>query len=407
MKILYNCFAGISGDMNLAAMLDLGMNEFVLREELSRLGLDDEFVLEITRDQRSGIYGTRVNVRLTSEENHTHTNEDHVHSHNHHHDHKHSRNYEDISSIIDNSQLDKNIKATAKQIFLEIAKAEAKVHDKSVSEVHFHEVGAIDSIVDIVGAAICYHKMSVTEIISTPPELGGGFVKCQHGFMPVPAPATIEILHGIKCTSGAVDKEMTTPTGAAILKVLVNRFESNPNYSIKKTAYGVGHRITEIPNLLRVSELIPETTAKELIQNVIECNIDDMTAEKISYLSEKLMNRGVLDVTVTPVIMKKGRPAHKISILVGDNNFEECIKLLLNESSTIGYRYYKVNKVELPREIREIFTPWGLVHEKITTLPDGSTKSKLEFEDIKKIAVEQNSSFEEAYNMIEQFTNSI
>ncbi|GJQ63569.1 MAG: UPF0272 protein [Melioribacteraceae bacterium] len=410
MKLLYNCFAGISGDMNLAAMLDLGMDENVLREELSKLGMDDEFVLEITRDERSGIYGTKVNVKLTAEETHSHSDHHGEHSHthhHHHHTHDHSRNFNDISLLIDNSKLENNIKQTAKDIFLEIAKAEAKVHNKSVSDVHFHEVGAVDSIVDIVGAAICYHKMGIKEIVSTPPEMGGGFVKCQHGLMPVPAPATVEILKGIECTTGAVDKEMTTPTGAAILKVLVNKFEANPNYSIKRTAYGVGHRVTKIPNLLRLSEITAENENNESIQNVIDCNIDDMTAEKIAYLSEKLMNTGALDVTIAPIIMKKGRPAHKISILVTDVKFDECTNLLLKESTTIGYRYYKVNKVELPRETKEIFTPWGLVHEKITKLPDGSTKSKLEFEDIKKIAVEQNYSLEEAYGLIVEFTNSL
>lgn len=428
MKLLYNCFAGISGDMNLSAMLDLGMNEDILRRELSKLGLDEEFTMKITRDERSGIYGTRVDILLTNEEEHSHQHE-HKHSHNHEHkhnhehgdDHKHAhshetathahhhghRNYADIARLIEATELDEKIKDLAKAIFMEVAKAEGKVHNKPAEEVHFHEVGAVDSIVDIVGAAICYHHLGITEVVATPPELGGGFVNCQHGKMPVPAPATMEILHGIPTTSGATNKEMTTPTGAAILKVFANSFTNSPDLEVSKVGYGVGHRKTEIPNLLRVCQM-EDAPAFETVERMVECNIDDMPAERIAYLAERLMEAGAKDVTITPVMMKKGRPAHKLSILTGEDIFKAVTLRLVQESSTIGYRHYPVTKVELKREETEMFTPWGSVRQKTTQLPDGTTtRKKWEYEDIRAIAKEQDISLEEAYAMIDEFTKSL
>jgi pyridinium-3,5-bisthiocarboxylic acid mononucleotide nickel chelatase len=319
MNILYyDCFAGISGDMNLAAMIDLGVAPDYLRAELSKLGLDHEFELNVTSDSRHGIHGTRVDVVLQDWEvpphehedsphghahvhedptgghgqslvalpekhahqhanspsghEHTHSRKDvlqgqhhghadsssnHAHSHEdcpdaHRHGHATHRNLEDIGSIILASTLGDAIKKTSLAIFRKVAEAEARVHGKAVHEVHFHEVGAIDSIVDIVGAAICYHRLEVDAVWASPVELGGGFVRCAHGLIPVPAPATVEILQGIPTTRGAVKQETTTPTGAAILAALVDEFTDAPALVMKKTAYGIGHREADIPNVLRV-----------------------------------------------------------------------------------------------------------------------------------------------------------
>ena len=245
--LYYDCFAGISGDMNLAAMIDLGVDPEFLQKELSLLKIDEEFSLEISRSNKMGIEGTRVTVHLHQHEEHSHC---------HHHEgqsgHHHHRNVESIERIIDGSELSPDVKKAAKKIFMEVAVAEAKVHGKPLGEIHFHEVGATDSIVDIVGAAICYHKLGVDKVMSRPVELGGGFVRCQHGMMPVPAPATAEIVSNIPCTFGAVNHEATTPTGAAILKVLVDEFTTTPQLTIKQTAYGIGHRDCAIPNVLRV-----------------------------------------------------------------------------------------------------------------------------------------------------------
>lgn len=417
MKLLYNCFAGISGDMHLAAMLDLGMPEDVLRQELAKLGLDAAYTMKVSREERSGIFGTRVDILLATGEvqeldpAHDHAHQ-HAHAHEHHHETKMSahhhghRTYKDIARHLDATELATPVKELAKSIFMEVARAEGKVHNTPAEEVHFHEVGAVDSIVDIVGAAICYQHMGITEVVATPPELGGGFVQCQHGKMPVPAPATMEILQGVPCTSGATDKEMTTPTGAAILKVLTHRFSRNLDLAVTRTGYGVGHHKTEIPNLLRVCQ-ISEATPLETVEHMVECNIDDMPAERITYLVDRLMEAGAKDVTITPVIMKKGRPGHKLSILSGADTWDAVTRRLVQESSTIGYRHYPVTKVELEREETELRTPWGRVRKKTTHLPDGTaTREKWEYEDIRAIAEKQDISIESAYALLEEYARS-
>ena len=222
----------------MAALIDLGIDPGLVRRELSKLGLDHEFDLNISRGAKSGICGTRVEVHLKND--------------HHHHHQGHHRNLRDIEKLFDESGLSVEIKNTAKEIFLTVALAEAKVHGKDLESVHFHEVGATDSIVDIAGAAICFQALEIDRIIARPVELGGGFVTCAHGVMPVPAPATAEIVKDIPTTLGAVSSEATTPTGAAILKTLVDEFRSDPEFTIRKTGYGIGHRDTEIPNVLRV-----------------------------------------------------------------------------------------------------------------------------------------------------------
>lgn len=286
MKILYyDCFSGISGDMNLGAMIDIGVDKDYLIGELSKLKLQDEFELKVTRDSRKGISGTKVDVILKHENHehchgdashgHTHEN-DHQHDDGHHHNHSHGegehnhshedlhkhdhneshhhehRNLKDIENLINSSELSEEVKKLSLNIFMRVAVVEAKVHGKTIEEVHFHEVGATDSIVDIVGAAICANYLKVDKVMCSSVELGSGFVRCAHGLIPVPAPATVEILKGIPIKSGVVPKETTTPTGAAILAELVDEFTDKKNFVINKIGYGIGNRDTEIPNVLRV-----------------------------------------------------------------------------------------------------------------------------------------------------------
>ncbi len=262
MKILYyDCFAGISGDMNLGAMIDLGVDNEYLLNELAKLKLESEYEIKIEKRIKNGIHGTKVDVILKFKKEHSH---DHNHHHDNHHSHEHHhhepshnhdhvhRNLGDIESIINNSELNKNVKRMSIDMFKEVAKAEAKVHGKDLYEVHFHEVGAIDSIVDIVGAAICIDYLKPDKIMASHIEVGGGFVKCAHGLMPVPAPATVEILKGIPIKAGRVNFEMTTPTGAAILASNVESFVDKMEFTIDKIGYGLGTRELEIPNVLRV-----------------------------------------------------------------------------------------------------------------------------------------------------------
>ena len=271
MKILYyDCFCGISGDMNLAALIDLGVPKEYLIQELSKINLNSEYEIKIERSAKLGITGTRVDVILKGKlDDETHISDKDLHGHNlehshhnsdeeqhhtennHSHEHHH-RNLKDIEEIINASDLSDKVKKLSLDMFMKVAEAEAKVHGKPLYEVHFHEVGAIDSIVDMVGAAICLDYLKVDKIMASPVQVGGGFVKCAHGLMPVPAPATVGILKNIPINAGIVQFETTTPTGAAILAANVEEFTRNVDFSIKKIAYGIGHRDLEIPNVLRV-----------------------------------------------------------------------------------------------------------------------------------------------------------
>lgn len=242
MNILYyDCFSGISGDMNLAAMMDLGVPKEYLVEELKKLDINDEYELNINKEVKNGISGTKVNVDLKS------------HHHHDEHNHHHHRNLRDIEDIIKNSDLKEKVKNLSLNIFKIVAEAEAKVHNKELYEVHFHEVGATDSIIDIVGAAICCDYLDVEEIFCSTVEVGSGFVHCAHGVLPIPAPATVEILKDVPIRKGSVPFEATTPTGAAILKALVKQFTDREEFKILKVGYGIGCKdFDKIPNVLRV-----------------------------------------------------------------------------------------------------------------------------------------------------------
>jgi len=262
-KILYfDCLSGISGDMTIGALLDLGIDQELFLEELKKIDIDG-YELGIKKNQKNGITGTDFDVIIKNHHNpnhsesnhHEHNHDHHQHSDNHTHEHSHHhhhRNLADIEEIIDNSRLKDNVKNLSKKIFRLVAQAEAKIHNKSLAEVHFHEVGAIDSIVDIVGAAICIDLLEVDEIYSAPLHLGTGFVKCAHGNIPVPAPATLEILKDVPVYSKGVKSELVTPTGAAIIKTLAKEFKSLPEISIEQIGYGLGKKDLEIANVLRV-----------------------------------------------------------------------------------------------------------------------------------------------------------
>ncbi|MBN2350727.1 MAG: nickel pincer cofactor biosynthesis protein LarC [Bacteroidales bacterium] len=391
MKILYyDCFSGISGDMNLGAMVDLGVDKDYLLLELQKLHLPG-YRINISPGQRKGITGTRVDVL--------------VEDHHEHHVHRHLK---DIRQIISDSELSESVKNRSLNIFLRIAEAEAKIHGKSIDEIHFHEVGAIDSIVDITGAAICFDFLKPDKIYSSTIEVGGGFVKCAHGTFPVPAPATTEILKNLPLKKGAVQFETTTPTGAAILAEYADKFIDNVHFTIQKTAYGIGYKDFDIPNVLRVHwaevEETSDNTAEALM---IECNIDDMNPEFYEYVFEQLFMSGAHDVFITPIIMKKSRPASKLSVLCGSQNEQKIIKILLKETSTLGIRKYKIEKSMLAREINMLETPYGNVRIKSAYLDGELLKSKPEYEDCLKIAKQHSMSLSEVYRIIEKSKNTI
>ncbi len=395
MNILYyDCFSGISGDMNLAAMVDLGVDPNYLIRELSKLGLRDEFSLKISADERKGITGIRVDVVLK--------NNDH-NEHIHHHLHHTHRSLKDIEIIINHSDLDDKVKATSLAIFRRVAEAEAKIHGKQLYEVHFHEVGATDSIVDIVGSAICFHALDIDEVWCSPIELGGGFVQCAHGRMPVPAPATLEILAGIPTRRGAVQKETTTPTGAAILAELVNRFESSPEMTPTKTAYGIGHRDTEIPNVLRVSLATVEKETEWLptvAACLLECNIDDMTGEILGVAMDTLIEEGAMDVHFTSIVMKKNRPATTLSVLCSAEDEDRFKRLVFLHTSTLGIKSFPIRKTALDISFEQLETPLGTVTMKNGIMDGHIIRSKPELEDCRKLAARHNIPLSEVYLQI-------
>lgn len=380
----FECFAGISGDMCLAALLNIGVPEAYLRAELAKLGIEDEYELKISKSEKQGIHGLRVDVELA----HTHHHDD-----GHSHSHAHQRDYRQIKAMIEATDLPAATKQRALKIFRAVAEAEAKIHDMPVETVHFHEVGATDSIVDIVGAAIAIEYLmaekGVTRIICSALELGSGQVKCAHGTYPVPAPATAEILQGVPFTRGGVEGEATTPTGAAIMKACVDAFVDHVQGASLETVYGIGHRDTNLPNVLRV-QLLESRTAEDgdsAYEHVkIEVNIDDMSPEAFEPLIERLFAAGASDVFLQPIVMKKSRPAQMLSILCKKELATNLGEMVLNNSSTIGLRITPFGKMLLPRHIIRVPTQMGEVSAKIVVQPDGAHRFKSEHDEIVSLA---------------------
>ena len=386
MKILYyDCFAGISGDMNLGAMIDLGVDPDYLKTELQKLNIEG-FHLEIQKDIRRGVSGTKATVVIENPENEKH------------------RHLRHVEELVNQSSLSPEVKAMSLKIFDLIAVAEGKVHNISKERVHFHEVGALDSIADIVGAAICLDYLKVDKVMSSPIQLGGGMVKCAHGIMPVPAPATSEIIQNVPVKTGLVQHEATTPTGAAILVATVDEFTDTIDFKIDKTAYGIGQRdVSEVPNVLRVflSDTDEPTSQTKLEEAwMLECNIDDMNPEWYDHLFGKLFDAGASDVFLTPIIMKKSRPANMLSVLCPNNMVPEMKSIIFNNSTTIGLREYPVTKTVLKRQEKEIETELGKVRVKCSYFQGKEIRFKPEIEDLKKLATQHGLSLNEVEKII-------
>ena len=392
--LLYQCGAGVAGDMHLAAMVDLGVPEAVLREGLQRLPCADEFALEFSRSKKMGISGLQARVRELAAGEGVSAGEgalaagktaagEGAASSGH-------RHYADILKLLDATALAPGVAARAKAIFAEVAAAEAKIHDIPIERVHFHEVGALDSIVDVVGAAICLEHLQVEQVLCGVVELGGGFVDCAHGRLPVPAPATQEILQGVPCSYGGVQGEATTPTGAAILKAAVNRFEPPRNFRPQRIGYGLGTRDFQVPNVLRLvlGECAPAAViGGDAAAHVkIEANIDDMSPEAYEPLIDYLLAEGADDVYFTPIVMKKSRPAIKLAVLCAAERADALADAVLNRSTTIGLRVLPFEKRTLPRQTQTVDTEFGPVRVKVVVQPDGQRRWKSEFEDVRRIA---------------------
>lgn len=324
---------------------------------------------------------------------HNHDQEHHHEHHTHHHHHEH-RNLHDIEEILDHSDLPKEVIAKAKEVFLVIAKAEAKVHGSTVEEIHFHEVGAIDTIIDVVGNILALQYLGIEKVFTTPVNTGFGFVECAHGQMPVPTPATAELLQGIPNYRGTVEKEMTTPTGAALLKVLASPVKEVPDgFSGETIGYGAGTRDVEIPNVLRVTmglwnETVGNGNSGSAVERLLflECNLDDLNPEIMPYVLEKLLAAGALDAWLQPVIMKKGRPAQTLKVLCSPEQRAVMEQIMFTQTTTLGVRAYYVERTALERRWKTVQTPWGEVRVKEGLLDGKVVNAVPEFEDCKKIA---------------------
>jgi uncharacterized protein (TIGR00299 family) protein len=354
--------------MLLGALIDLGLPEDRLREELSSLNVKG-YELIVKRVEKQGISATYVDVKTDR---------------SHHH-----RHLPDIYKIIDNSGFNDIVKETSKKVFWRLAEAEAKVHGTTPEHIHFHEVGAVDAIVDIVGGVFGLNYLGIEQIYASRLTTGTGFVQCSHGLMPVPAPATAELLTGIPYIPGEIAKELVTPTGAALLSTLAVKYGSLPEgFITEQIGYGAGTWDLDIPNVLRAFLGNAGMAANKTEYLMIEANIDDLNPQVYPYVIEKLLSAGARDAWTTPITMKKGRPAVKLSVLADKEIQPSLTAIIFAETSSIGMRYYQVNREEAERKIVEIQTQWGLLHAKVSYFQGEVCNIAPEYEDCRQIADE-------------------
>lgn len=419
-KLYLECYSGISGDMTVAALLDLGADKEVLNEALNSLSISGQFQTKISRVSKAGLDACDFDVILeqenhdhdmqylhghghTHEHEHTHDHEHtHSHGHEHHHHHEH-RGLIEIQGIIRCSKMTDRAKELAEKIFDILANAEAKAHGKPKTEVHFHEVGAVDSIVDIAAVAICLDNLGIDEVIIPTLYEGCGTVRCQHGVLPIPVPAVANIVNAENLTLHITDTEgeFVTPTGAAIAAAIRTADKLPENFRILRTSIGAGKRNYERPSLLRVM-LIEEQDNQEVEKDEIvkmESNIDDCTGEALGYTMEKLMEAGARDVHYFPVFMKKNRPGYQLNVICKENQISQLQKIIFEETTSIGIRIQHMERSVLPRRIEIRDTSMGEVQVKICTLPSGE-RIYPEHESIAKICKESGRSWQEVYRQI-------
>ncbi len=373
MLAYFDCFSGISGDMTLGALIDLGVPLEWLKDQLCRLPLKN-FDVSVTSTQRNGIHAKLVHVALIDDDD--------------------SRNFSQIRDLIDNSPLTERVKSTSLQIFQKLAKAEARIHNRKIEDVHFHEVGGIDAIVDIVGTALGLEYLAVKKIFASAIPLGKGFVNCSHGKLPVPAPATLGILQGVPVYGTTCPHELVTPTGAAIISAQTRGFGAMPDMVIKKIGYGAGQReLKDRPNLLRVILGNDSRVATDFSENlqedqieIIETSIDDMNPELFGHLMDLLFEDGALDVCWIPIYMKKNRPATMLQVLCNIGRRDRLIRRILSETTTLGVRFYKSRRRILWRDQMEIETSYGNISVKRVKDLQGNIRIVPEYDVCHKIA---------------------
>lgn len=413
MKTLYLDFGmGVAGDMLTGALLDLIDDKDAVISEFNSFGLPGVTV-SYKPSIKCGITGVKAVVEINGEEEGEH-HHDHSHEHEHHHDHDHEHHHDhdhghhhhngvhDIEHIVmDHMNLSDKVKSDIMAVFGSIADAESKVHGMPIDEVHFHEVGTMDAICDVAMVCMLMDKIGADRVVATPINTGSGKVKCAHGILPVPAPATALILNGIPSYSNDIKSELCTPTGAALAKHFVTEFGSMPVMVTERIGYGMGNKDFEVCNAVRAilgteggSACAPNGSITEL-----ECNIDDMTGEALGFAMDRILEAGAVDVYYTPIIMKKSRPAIKVSVLCKEAVKPAVLEAMFRHLSTIGIRECVMNRYELARSVGEVETAFGKVRCKKSE-GYGVSKCKLEYDDLAEVAKAQGISIEEVRNSI-------
>ena len=397
MKVAYcDCFSGISGDMFLGALLDAGMPLDYLEQELAKLRLPEHYHLHLQKVQQGAIYASDFSVHGDTHEVNPDTGHEHRHHHDHehgNHSHAHQRSYRDIAALIESSDLSPAVKQTATNIFHTLAESEARIHNTTVDEVHFHEVGALDSIIDIIGAAIGLDFFGIERLYASSLPYGEGQVHTQHGILPIPAPATLDLLTraGAPLRPTSAEKELVTPTGAAILASLAT-FE-RPAMRLSAVGVGAGKRKMPWVNVMRIMVGESEDTPWHDPLIVMETNIDDMNPQMYGLLMEKLFAAGALDVFATPIYMKKNRPATMFSLIAPRRLEAVLAEIMLRESTTFGLRVYPIYRYEAERTFETVETPYGAVKVKVKLLNGERIAAMPEYEYVKRLAEEKNVPF--------------
>lgn len=378
MKALYlDLIAGASGDMFLGALIDAGASADTLSEHLEGLHLD-EFKLQTQKVIKNGFQATKVDVLVGKQPPERHLPE--------------------ILGIIKQSSLPASIQERAEGIFLHIGKVEAGIHNKNLEQIHLHELGGTDTIVDVTGTLLALDMLEISRVYASPIPVGSGFIEGAHGQIPLPAPATLGLLQGLPIYGLDIQAELVTPTGAALLAGLVDEFGPPPAMVLDSVGYGAGTRELPIPNLLRVLIGTPSTKDEQIEKLImLETNLDDQNPEIYSYVMERLFQSGALDVCMVPIQMKKNRPGVQIQVLADPAQSEALKKVLFRETTTLGIRERQVDRYALPRETHRVSTPYGEVRLKITQIPGGEIKISPEYEDCRKLAVEKDIPLRDIY----------
>lgn len=382
MLAYFDIFTGISGDMILGALVDAGLPLSSLEETIAALGLSEEAGVTAQKMRKGSLMGTQVHVECRAK------GRPHNGSRSDRQDLP-ARRLKEILALIQGASLPIQVRKWSTQVFQKLAMAEARVHGISVDEVHFHEVGAVDAIVDIVGGMAGLHALGVTRIVSSPVPLSRGYVQTLHGTLPIPAPATVALLAGCPVHGIDLDVETVTPTGAAIISTLAESFGPIPQMVPRQTGYGVGTFDLPIPNVFRLllgEEAVSSAGLQNQTLSLLSTNVDNMSGEWFGPLFDQLLEAGALDVWLVPVQMKKNRPAVVIHLLAEPSTVPDLRLLLLRETTTLGVREERVSRWSLPRKIHRVETPWGEVRVKVASLPDGSEKAAPEFEDCLRLA---------------------